>query len=130
MDTIIGNYRQFLGGAYDYSYDIEDTARYFILFDQLVAHWRETLPSDRFTEVIYEDLVANPEPESRRIIAFCDLPWNDACLAPHENAAPIATLSSAQVREPINAKSIGRWRRYGPGLDPARQILMKAGLIS
>lgn len=130
MDTIIGNYRQFLGGAYDYSYDLEDTARYFILFDKLVAHWRETLPSDRFTEVIYEDLVANAEQETRRIIAFCDLPWNDACLAPHENATPIATLSSAQVREPINSKSIGRWRRYGQGLDPARQILMKAGLVS
>ena len=130
MDTIIGNYRQFLSGAYDYSYDLEDTARYFILFDKLVAHWRDTLPPDRFTEVVYEDLVADPEQETRKLIAFCDLSWNDACLAPHENAAPIATLSSAQVREPINAKSIGRWRRYGPGLDPARQILVQAGLIS
>lgn len=130
MDTVVGNYRQFLGGGgYDYSYDLEDTARYFILFDQLIAHWRANLPTDRFTEVNYEGLVAEPERETRRIIAFCGLSWDARCLAPHENDEPIATLSSAQVREPINTKSIGRWRRYGNALEPARRILAEAGLV-
>ncbi len=130
MDSIVGNYRQFLGGsAYAYSYDLEDTARYFVFFDRLVAHWRENLPADGFTEVGYEDLVSDPDTMSRKIVAFCGLPWNEACLQPHENDAPVATLSSAQVREPINTKSVGRWRRYGAGVEPARRILVEAGIL-
>ncbi|MDX2274977.1 MAG: sulfotransferase [Hyphomonadaceae bacterium] len=132
MDCLVGNYRQILGvgmKVYDYSYDLEDTARFLILFDQLIAHWRAVLPRDRFTEVSYETLVAHQERETRRLIGFCGLSWNDRCLAPEANEAPIATISSAQVREGVNAKSVGRWKRFGAGLEPARKILAEAGLL-
>ena len=63
--------------------------------------WRRVLPQSRFIEIQYEALVANQERESRRLVEFCGLPWNDACLNFHTNAAPVATASSVQVRSPI-----------------------------
>lgn len=132
MDVLTGNFRQILGvghEVYSYSYDLEDTARYLILFDRLIAHWRAVLPGDRFTEISYETLTAKQERETRRLIQFCNLSWDKRCLTPEENAAPVATLSTAQVRQAVNTASVGRWKRYGDGLEAARKILVDAGLV-
>ena len=126
MDTCLSNYRQLFATGfsyYNYAYDLEDTARYYLMFDALITHWREHLPPDRFTEVHYEQLVAHQEMESRRLIEFCGLDWDPACLDFHRNEAPVATASSVQVRNPIYASSIGRWKRYGDRLDRLAQIL-------
>jgi tetratricopeptide (TPR) repeat protein len=133
MDTVLNNYRQmFAPGSYyhDYTTRLEDVAHYFVAFDRLMAHWREVLPADRFIEVNYEDLVADQEAQSRRMVEFCDLPWDDRCLAFHENVAGVSTASSAQVRSPIYATSVGRWKRYGDALKPAADILRDAGLLN
>ena len=105
------------------SYDLEDTGRYYLLFDELIKHWREHLPTERFTEVHYEQLVTHQEAESRRLIEFCGLDWDPACLDFHQNRAPVATASSVQVRNPIYTSSIGRWKRYGNRLDGLAKIL-------
>ncbi|WP_176695880.1 tetratricopeptide repeat-containing sulfotransferase family protein [Phenylobacterium immobile] len=131
MDACLANYRQLFATAfsyYAYGYDLEHVGRYYLGFDRLVAHWRATLPADRFTEVAYEDIVADQEGETRRLLDFCGLDFDPACLAFHENAAPVATASSVQVRQPLYASSIGRWRRYGAGLDPLRRVLEAGGL--
>lgn len=131
MDACLANFRQLFAtefSYYDYAYDLADTGRYYAGFDRLVAHWREVLPADRFTEVAYEDLVADQERETRRLLDFCGLDFDARCLAFHENAAPVATASSVQVRSPIYATSVGRWRRYGEGLAPLRQALESAGI--
>ena len=131
MDACLANFRQLFATGfsyYDYAYDLADTARYYAGFDRLVAHWRAALPADRFTEVAYEDLVADQEGETRRLLDFCGLDFDPRCLAFHENGAPVATASSVQVRRPIYASSVGRWRRYGEGLAPLRQALEAAGI--
>lgn len=131
MDACLSNFRQLFATGfsyYDYAYDLAHTAAYYAGFERLIAHWRAVLPADRFTELAYEDLVADQEGETRRLLDFCGLDFDPRCLAFHENAAPVATASSVQVRSPIYASSIGRWRRYGPGLAPLRQALEAAGV--
>ncbi|MDO8901541.1 MAG: sulfotransferase [Phenylobacterium sp.] len=131
MDACLSNFRQLFATGfsyYDYAYDLAHTGAYYGGFDRLVAHWRDVLPADRFTELAYEDLVADQEAETRRLLDFCGLDFDPRCLAFHENTAPVATASSVQVRSPIYATSIGRWRRYGPGLAPLRQALEAAGV--
>ena len=88
-----------------------------------MAHWRETLPKDRFMEVRYEDIVFDQENQTRRLLDFCGLDWEDACMRFHENAAPVSTASSVQVRQPLYSGSIGRWKKYGDKLDVFKATL-------
>ncbi len=132
MDVCLSNFRQLFATTfsyYNYAFDLEDVARYYVGFDRLVAHWRAVLPADRFIEVAYEDMVTDQEAQTRRLLAFCELTWDERCLAFHENTAPVATASSVQVRQPLYSSSVGRWRRYGEGLAPMRRVLADAGLI-
>lgn len=133
MDTCLANYRQLFGEAspfHDYAHDLGDIARYYVGFDRLIARWRAALPADRFMELGYEDLIARPEAESRRLVGFCGLTWDDRCLAFHENRAGVATASASQVRQPLYASSIGRWRAYGDGLGAAADVLRDACIVS
>lgn len=131
MDACLSNYRQLFATGfsyYNYAFDLADLGRYYLAFDRLVAHWREVLPPDRFTEVGYEAIVADQEGQTRRLLDFCGLEWDRRCLAFHENEAPVATASSVQVRQPLYASSVGRWRRYGDGLAPLRRVLEAGGV--
>ncbi|NWG52834.1 MAG: sulfotransferase, partial [Hydrogenophilaceae bacterium] len=131
MDACLSNFRQIFGpeaAHYWYAFDLEWTAHYYVAFDALMAQWRALLPADRFTEVAYEALVGDLEGEARRLISFCGLPWDDRCLAPHENASPVATASAVQVRAPVHARSVGRWRAYEAALEPVAAILRAAGV--
>lgn len=130
MDSCLSNFRQLFtltSPFFDYTFDLLDVGRYYVLFDRLMAHWRQVLP-DRILEVDYESLVNAQESGSREIISFCGLSWDDACLRFHENAAPVATASAAQVREPMNRKSVDRWRRYEPQLGELMTLLRDAGI--
>ena len=131
MDAVLSNYRQIFSAAaahYWYTLDLEDIARYYLLFDQMVAFWREHLPADRFIEVSYEDIVLDLESTTRRVLSSCGLEWDARCLSFHENETPVATASSVQVRQPLYATSIGRWRRHGEAMAPAAAIFKAAGL--
>ena len=79
-------------------------------------HWRRVLPPDRFLELDYESLVADPEGQSRRVVAFLGLPWDDACLRHETHQGAIGTPSRWQARQPIYGTSVARWRRYEPWL--------------
>lgn len=130
-DTILSNYRQLFAtsfGYYAYAYDLEWAADYYARFDRLMMHFRQTLPADRFTEVAYEDLVFDVEGEARRLVAFAGLDWQERCLAFHENAAPVATASASQVRRPLYATSVHRWKRYRDSLKPALNVLAANGI--
>jgi tetratricopeptide (TPR) repeat protein len=130
-DTVLSNYRQLFATSftyYAYAYDLAWTADYYARFDRFVAACRESLPPDRFTEVAYEDIVSDIEEESRRLVSFCGLDWQDQCLAFHENAAPVATASSSQVRQPLYSTSLNRWRRYRDRLQPALDVLTAQGV--
>jgi len=130
LDTCLGNFRQLFemrSGYYDYSLDLLDTGRYFVQFEQLMDHWKSVLPG-RILEVSYESLVQDPEPAIREVLAFCDLPWNDACLHSETNAAPVNTPHAWQVRAPIYTSAVGRWRHFAVQLQPLRDLLSGAGI--
>lgn len=132
MDTCLSNFRQLFDPGspfHDYSYDLLDIGRYYILFDRLMRHWRQAFPG-RMLEIDYETLVASQEPVTRSLLAFCDLPWNDACLRFEKNSASVATASAAQVRSGMSRGSLDRWRNYRPQLRELHDLLLEAGLIT
>jgi hypothetical protein len=131
LDTCLGNFRQLFAHPsihLDYSFDLLDTGRYFVLFDQLMAHWKQVFPG-RIHEVNYETLVSSQEACSRELLARCGLTWDDACLHFEKNPSPVATLSSQQVRKPIFNTSVGRWKHYERELSGLRKLLQEAGLV-
>jgi hypothetical protein len=131
LDSCLSNYRQLLTTAfsyYDYSYDLLDTGRYYLLFDDLARHWRATIATN-YTEVHYEDVVEHTEREARRLVEFCGLPWDPACLEFERNSAPVATPSAVQVRQPIYRTAVERWRKYETELAPLRKLLSNAGAL-
>jgi tetratricopeptide (TPR) repeat protein len=100
-----------------WSNDLEDCAVRAREIERLTRHWRAALPL-RMLEVQYENLVSDLEGESRRLIDFLGLPWDPTCLAFHETDRPIMTASVWQVRQPLYASSVGRWRHYRRHLGP------------
>lgn len=130
LDVCLSNFRQLFtlsSPFYDYSFDIEDVGRYYVMFDRLMQHWHRVLP-DRILDVQYEDIVDAQESSTRRLLDFCGLPWDAACLRFEENAAPVSTASAVQVRSPLNRNSLQRWRRYESHLGGLRAILADAGI--
>lgn len=130
MDTIWSNYRHlFAAGSalHHYSYHPEDVARYYLRFHRLIAFWHETLPGAVF-ELRYEDLVADQEGQTRRLLDHCELVWDDACLRFHEHEGAVATPSAAQVRRPVSADAVGQWRPYADALVAARALIEEAGI--
>ena len=77
-------------------------------------------------DVPYASLVRDPEATMRRVLAHCGLEVEPACLRPELNTSPVATPSSAQVREPIHTRGLAQWRRYEKQLEPLRQALAAA----
>lgn len=131
-DTVLSNYRQLFATQfpyYDYALNLETTAHYYVGFDRMIRHYSETLPAGRFTQVHYEDVVGDIEAQTRRLLEFCGLSFEAQCLEFHQNAAPVATASSAQVREPLYTRALARWKRYEAQLTPALDILEAAGCI-
>ncbi|MEM7568199.1 MAG: sulfotransferase [Pseudomonadota bacterium] len=130
MDSIWSNYKHLfaLGSLYyRYAYDLKSCARYYVAFDGLMTFWQQALPG-RIHVLEYETLVADQEGQTRALLDACGLSWNERCLNFHENTAAVATPSSTQVRQPLNASSIGRWKAYEAALQPAIRILEAVGI--
>ncbi len=107
------NFRAF----HPYFYDLGKLAEYYHLYRRRMAHWRAVLPIPML-EIDYEDTIADQEGMSRRLLAFCDLDWDDGVLAFHETERAVKTASLWQVRQPIYDRSVGRWRPYERHLEP------------
>ncbi len=127
MDTCYAVYKQLFKDAYPYSYDLDELGRYFIAYDRLMQHWHAVMPGQIHT-LRYESLVADLEGEARRLLRYCELPWEDQCLRFHENLQPSTTASAMQVRRPIYDSSVGKWRLYERQLEPLRALLDGAGI--
>ena len=111
-DVALSIYRNhFAAGTQRYSTRLDWIAHHVGIFQCMVAHWRKIM-GDGLIEVTYEDLLADPEAETRKLVAACGLAWDPACLAFHERAGRVKTLSFAQARQPIYGTSKGGWRRY------------------
>lgn len=122
MDTCLSCYQSLFDAGTDFIYDQRELGGFWRIQDQLMQHWAGSFP-DRVMQVDYEELVADPETVSRRIIAHIGLPWDDACASPHRAQRAVSTTSMGQVRQPIYASSVGRWRNYEQWLGPLREAL-------
>lgn len=122
LDTCLSCFTTMLPAAHSYSHDLRNLGLFYREHDRLMEHWRTTLDL-RLLEIRYEDLVADPEPQTRRLLDFCGLPWDDACLRFHESRRVALTASIDQVRRPIYRTSVSRAARYGPLLDPLQRTL-------
>lgn len=127
LDTCLSIYFQhFAHPRNTYAYDLDDIAFFYRQYRELMAHWQRVMPG-RIHEIRYENLVSNPEAETRALIAAAGLAWDPACLESHKHAARIETASIWQARQPIYGGSVGRWRHYQPHLDGLRQALGETG---
>jgi len=126
VDTCLSIFFANFSARQDYACDRGDLAFFYRQYERLMDHWRRALPPDRFTEVEYETLIADREAEMRRLIAFCGLDWNEACLTPERNGRVVKTASLWQARQPVYTTSVGRWRRYEPWLGELRELLPAA----
>jgi tetratricopeptide (TPR) repeat protein len=116
VDTCLSIFFANFSARLTYACDRGDLVFFYRQYERLMDHWRRVLPPDRFTEVEYETLIADREAETRRLIAFCGLDWNEACLTPERNGRVVKTASLWQARQPVYATSVGRWRRYSANL--------------
>ncbi|MEP4164243.1 sulfotransferase [Maricaulis sp.] len=122
MDNAYSLYKALFRMGYPYSYDFADLAAYMQAKDRLMTHWHAVLPG-RVHDVRYEDIIADQDGETRRLLDAVGVPFEPACLDFHRNASPSATHSAAQVRQPLYSSSVGLWQRYAEQLAPlARQL--------
>lgn len=121
-DLCFANFRELFGERVVHTSDLADLVHYHHHYQDLMSHWHRTCPGF-ILDVDYEKLVARPAEESRRVFEFCGLAWREDLIdRAQQRTEPVSTLSSIQVRQPVNTRSIGRWRAYAPWL----QVLIQA----
>ncbi len=124
MDTCLSIYFQRFNAEHPYAFALADLGRYYRQYEGLMAHWRALLRLP-LLDVRYEELVSDPEAMVRRLLAFCDLEWDERCLRFHESKRLVSTPSYDQVRQPLYRSSVERWRRYEPWLGELKAALGK-----
>ena len=122
-DTCLSCYFQnFVAAGLTFAYDLENLGHYYNLYHQLMEHWEQHLPLPLYASR-YEDLVADPEPNIRKLLEFCHLEWSDDCLNFYKNKRETKTASYEQVRRPIYKSSSKRWRRHEQHIQPLLDAL-------
>jgi tetratricopeptide (TPR) repeat protein len=122
MACCVSNLKQLFARGQEFCYGIEEIARYYRTYLELMHHWNRVLPG-RVLRVSYEDLVEDLGASVRQILAHCGLEFDPACLAFHRSRRAINTPSSEQVRQPLFRQGLSQWRHYDPWLDPLRETL-------
>jgi len=123
LDTCLSGYTTLFGYGQWHSYDLKETGHYYRCYKELMDYWRSALPAGSMYELKYENLVDDLETEARRIIEYCGLEWDDACLDFYKNNRKVQTPSLAQVRQPIYKSSKQRWKNYERHLGPLIEAL-------
>ena len=122
MACCFSNLKQLFASGQEFSYGMEDVARYYRAYLELMRHWDEVLPG-RILRIQYEDLVADLESNVRRLLQFCRLDFEPACLEFHTTRRNVRTPSSEQVRQPLFRAGLNQWRHYEPWLTPLKDAL-------
>ena len=122
LGTCFSTFKQHFAQGQHFSYDLGDLGRYYRDYVDLMRHFEAALPG-RIHRVVYEDLVENTETVVRGLLAYCGLPFEDACLKFYETDRSVRTVSSEQVRRPIFRAGISQWQHYEPWLDPLKESL-------
>ncbi len=126
LDTCVSCFFQNFTGGSEYAFDLEHLGVYYKNYLALMQQWREELKVPML-EINYEDLVSDTEPTVRRMLEFCELDFEPACLDSHKNKRAVATASYQQVRQPIYKKSVARWQRYEKHITPLIEALGTEG---
>ena len=122
LDACVGNYRQHYARGQTFAYDLTDIGEYYLQYQRMMDHWHEVLPG-RVLTVQYEEVVTDFENQVRRILEYCNLPWEDDCITFYETERPVRTASSEQVRQPIYTGALNFWRNYEACLGELIEVL-------
>ncbi len=122
MDCCFSNFKQLYATGHPFSYSLEEIGRYYRSYVGLMDHWDRVLPG-RVLCVKHEDVLADLEGSVRRILDYCGLPFEPACVEFHKTQRRVHTASAEQVRRPINRDGVDQWRPYEPWLGPLKEAL-------
>ncbi len=122
LDSCLGSFKQLFASGQPFTYDMTELGEYYLQYQRLMDHWHETLPGF-VLDVQYEDVVGDLGAQVERILKFCGLPFEEACLRFHETERAVKTASSEQVRRPIYSSSVNLWRNYESDLGELVHIL-------
>jgi tetratricopeptide (TPR) repeat protein len=128
LDTCYAVFKTLFINAYHYSYQLDELAQFYLEYRRTMDHWHAVLPGV-ICDVSYEELVADPPTQCRRLLEWCGLPWQDEVLDFHRSRAASTTASTAQVRRPIYTSSVQKWRNFAQQLQPVVRRLAEAGLV-
>jgi len=122
MDCCFSNFKQLYANGHPFAYNLDDIGRYYRSYVNLMDHWDRVLPG-RVLCVRHEDVLADLEGSVRRILDYCGLPFEPACVEFHRTERRVHTASAEQVRRPINRDGVDQWRPYEPWLGPLKDAL-------
>ena len=122
MACCFSGFKQLFGEGQDFTYGLQEVGRYYSDYVELMRHWDEALPG-RILRVQYEDVVADLESQVRRLLDYCALPFEQACLDFHATERAVRTASSEQVRQPIFRSGLDQWQNFEPFLAPLKAAL-------
>jgi len=128
MACCFSNFKQLFASGQEFTYSLEDIARYYRSYVELMAHWDEVLPG-RILRVQHEDVVENLEENVRRILDFCGLDFQQSCLEFYKTERSVRTASSEQVRRPIFKDGLNQWEKFEPWLGELRQALDRKNVL-
>lgn len=128
IDNAFSIYRNCFLDYIPYSTDLGELGEYYALYRDVMDFWHKLLPGF-IHDLKYESLIENQEKETRKLLLYCGLSFESACLAPEDNPRPVMTLSNTQVRQPVNRAGIGKWHRFENELSPFTKMLQKKGRL-
>ncbi|MAN45338.1 MAG: tetratricopeptide repeat protein [Alphaproteobacteria bacterium] len=123
MDCCWSGYKQLFAEGQEFTYSLDDIGHYYRGYVDLMDHWDRVLPEDRILRVQHEDVLDDLESQVRRILDYCGLPFDAACVDFHKTDRAVRTASSEQVRRPINKSGLEQWRPYEAHLEPLKAAL-------
>ena len=122
LDACLGNFRQLFAKGKTFSYDLHELGEYYLQYVRLMNHWDAVLPG-QVLRVDYDELINDFEKQVRRMLDYCGLLFEDACLSFHATERVVNTASASQVRSPVYKEAVGYWQNYAEQLDELREVL-------
>ena len=125
MACCFSGFKQLFAEGQEFTYGLEEIGTYYRDYVELMQHWDDVLPG-KVLKIQYEDVVTDTETQVRRLLEFCGLPYEEACLSFYETDRSVRTASSEQVRQPIYTSGLEQWRHFEPWLSPLKNALGQA----
>ena len=122
MDNCLSILKNDFAEIHGYAYDMNELGRYYNLYCDLMAHWEKVFPGFIYN-VNYEEIISDQQGQTKSLLDFCGLPWDETCLVFYKTERRVRTASFAQVRQPIYKDSVALWKRYEEQLEPLKKAI-------